>query len=390
MKTLRTIIAALLLLHLAAGQEFHCSMEKLDSSEDEFCVFRNATVLPGTTGAKYNYPADAPKPTHVAFVASYMQHLPAAFLKLAGPELKVLQVKNGGLRSVTISSGLEALHANDNQIETVIVHQSGPDGPLRTVDLSGNSIKDISNVTKCQTLESLNLSGNYLGDTLDLNKFKGMNNLRKLDLANNEINYLDNTGNVNLESLEDLDLSRNNIIPSDLNIAIFYPFTKLHTLRLNDNRMPQLDYNRLLSIKSLKTIYLNGNNFDCTYLERMLQHLQQNNLQTPPGGPYSCKTSIMDGFCCTGSLPTQPTKPTTLQPPAGPEPKPTTERTNIPPAATEKETGNDGGSSSGLWFGVGVGIAVLLIAAIIGAVLWKNRQKKDGKYRMPPGNLELS
>lgn len=383
------IITSLLTLHLVAGQEFQCSLEKIDSSEDEHCVFRDVNLKAATSGVKFSYPAGAPKPTHVAFLSSSMKQVPSNFLNLAGAELKVLRVESCGLQSVTIGSGLEALYAKDNTIQTIIVHQSGPDGPLRTLDLSGNSLKDISNVTKCQALETLNLGGNDLGDTLELNKFKGMNNLRKLDLSNNAINYIDNTGNTNLESLEDLDLSHNNILPSDLNIQIFYPLTKLQTLRLNDNLMAQLDYNLLLSIKSLKTVYLNGNNFDCSYLERALQHLQTNNLQTPPGGPYPCKTKIMDGFCCTGPVPTKPTAPAPI------DPKTTTEKANVPPTPvpdSAKDGDNDAGSApSWLWFGVGAGVAALVIAAIVGFVVWKNQQKKAAtNYRVPPGNLELS
>ncbi|KAL1375564.1 hypothetical protein pipiens_017418 [Culex pipiens pipiens] len=268
------IITSLLTLHLVAGQEFQCSLEKIDSSEDEHCVFRDVNLKAAAAGVKFSYPAGAPKPSHVAFLSSSMKQVPSNFLNLAGPELKVLRVESCGLQSVAISSGLEALYAKDNTIVTVIVHQSGPDGPLRT-------------------------------------------------------------------------------------------------------------------IKSLKTVYLNGNNFDCTYLERMLQHLQANNLQTPPGGPYPCKTKIMDGFCCTGPVPTKPTTPGPI------DPKTTTERANVPPTPVP-DSGNDGDDGAGsspswLWFGVGAGVAAVVIAAIVGFVVWKNQQKKAASnYRVPPGNLELS
>lgn len=387
MRQLIAVTTLLTLLHLVAGQEFQCTLEKVDSSENEHCVFRDVNLRSATTGAKFSYPAGAPKPTHVAFESSNMKQLPSNFLNLAGPELKVLRVEGCNLQSVTISSGLEALYAKGNQIGSLIVHQSGLDGPLRTLDLSGNILKDISNVTKCQSIETLNLSDNDLGDTLELNKFKGMNNLRMLNLANNYIDYIDNTGRINLESLEDLDLSNNNILPSDLNIEIFYPFTHLHTLRLNDNLMAELDYNMLLNIKSLKTIYLNGNNFDCSYLQEMLQHIQRNNVQTPTGGPYSCKNNL-DGFCCTGSVPMPPTK-ATAKPTPGPEPETTTKRADIPAATVKPDTAKDGGSFSWLWLGVGIGVLVLVGAAIVGFVVWKKKQKGNN-YRVPAGNLELS
>lgn len=387
------IVAILLTPQLVLGQEFLCTVEKLDSG-DEHCVFRDVNLRKNTAGARFAYPADVAKPSQVTFVDSNMKQLPSNFLTLAGPELRVLRVENCGLVSVTITSGLEELHAKGNSIEKVIVHQSGSGGPLRSLDLSGNELNDVTNLTKCQALEELNLSGNKLEDVLDLGKFKGLNNLRKLDLTHNNINYLDNTGNVNLESLEDLNLGHNNIIPSDLNIAIFYPFAKLHTLRLNDNLMSQLDYNHLLNIKPLKTVYLNGNNFKCDYLESMLKHLQQNNLQTPPGQPTSCPDKVFNDFCCTGSLPTKPTPPTTKAPPiiVDPTKSPATDDSIISPTEESNRGSNhtDDSLPSWTWIVAGVGIALIVIAAAIGVVVWKKQQKKGTNYQMPPGNVELS
>lgn len=375
---------------LVLGQTFQCTPEKLDSGEH--CVFRDVNLGRNTAGVKFAYPADVAKPSQVTFVDSNMEQLPSDFLTLAGPELKVLSVENCGLVSITIPSGLEALYAKDNSIEKVIVHQSGSGGALRTLDLSGNKVRDFSNVTKCQALEMLNLSGNGLEDTLDLGKFKGLNKLRQLDLSHNDINYLDNTGNVNLESLEDLDLSHNNILPSDLKISIFYPYTKLYTLRLNDNLMSQLDYNYLLIIKSLKTVYLNGNNFQCKYLDSMLKHLKQNNLQTPPGELTSCRETNLDGFCCTGPLPTKPT-PSTSKPilttptvePIKPQPSSTTEQSNILQPVEGKESDQDGGSIPIWKYVVGGGVIVLVIA-IVGFVIYKKMPKKESRYMPPPLN----
>lgn len=272
-------------------------------------MFRGVELTKNLDQAKFYYPADVAKPSRVAFVDSYMKELPLDFLTLAGPELKVLRVESCGLESVTIPSGLEELYARDNFIREDIVYENGQWGSLRVLDLSKNEVSDVSQLTRFQQLEELNLSGNNVsdvlddGNVLDLGKFDGLNKLHMLNLSYNDINYLDNTGNVNLESLEDLDLSHNNILPSDLNIAIFYPFTQLHTLRLNDNCMAQLDYNYLLNIKSIKSVYLNGNNFECGYLDSMLKHLNNNGLETPTGDSNSCSDITVNEFCCTGLLP---------------------------------------------------------------------------------------
>lgn len=384
------VVVIIIIIQLVESQDFQCSLEKLDSVE--YCIFRNVKLGRNMDDVRFTYPNEVNRPNQVAFLGSNMRQLPSNFLKLVGPDLKILRVENCGLESITITSGLEALHAKNNLIEKVIVHQSAS-GVLRMLDLSENQLSDVSNVTRCQTLEVLNLSGNKLGDVLDLGKFRGMNNLRKLDLSHNDINYLDNTDNVNLESLEDLDLSHNNILPSDLNMTIFYPYTKLHTLRLNDNHMSQLDYNHLLNVKLLKTIYLNGNNFKCSYLDSMLKHLQQNGLQTPPGETGSCFDKTFKDFCCTGPLPTTPPikVPTPNVDPIVPQTRTSTEQPNVPPSAEGKGAGKEEDSpSSIIWIAVGTGIVVVVIAAVIGVMVWRKKQNTGSNYRVPPGNIELS
>lgn len=365
-------VAILLTLQLVLGQEFQCTLEKDDSGER--CVFRGINMGKNSTGIKFTYPADVAKPTQVAFVDSNMKQLPSDFWALAGPELKVLQVENCSLVSISIPSGLEELYAKDNSIEEVIVQQGGSGAALRKLDLSGNQLSVVSYVTNCPALEVLNLSGNKLGEVLDLGNFKGLHKLRQLNLSHNEINYLNNTGDVNLGSLEDLDLSHNNILPSDLNIAIFYPFTKLNSLRFNDNFMAQLDYNHLLNIKSLKTVHLNGNNFQCVYLDTMLKHLQQNNLQTPPGERTSCPEQTLNDFCCAGPLPSKPTPPTTK--PVGatePQLRTATEQPNVSSPVEEEADDECGSWASWMWIAVGMGVAVGVLVVVLGVVVLKKQ-----------------
>lgn len=215
----------------------------------------------------------------------------------------VVRSERSDLESITVTRDMEKLFVKGNLIEQVVVDPNGSGGSLRVLDLSENRISDVSELAKFRALEMLNLSENYLEDTLDLAKFKGMNKLRVLDLSYNDINYLDNTGDVNLESLEDLNLSHNNLITSDLDLSIFYPYTKLHTLRLNNSYLSSLEYQKLVNIKSLKTVYLNGNNFKCEFLDEMLQFLRENGIATPPGELNTCPGRMLN-FCCTGPLPT--------------------------------------------------------------------------------------
>lgn len=371
---------------LVLGQEFQCTIEKFDSGE--LCVFRG---VGNAAGAKFTYPADVTKPSQVAFVDGYMKKLPSQFLTLAGPELKILRVENCGLESVTVTSGLEELYAKDNKIEQVIEHQKGSGRSLRMLDLSGNQLSDVSEVTKFQALEELNLSRNKLEPVVDLGKFSGLNKLRMLNLTENDINYLDNTGTVNLESLEDLDLSHNNLITSDLDISIFYPYTKLHTLRLNDNYLSELDYNYFLNIKPLKALRVNGNNFKCKYLDEMLKHLHKNGLETPPGDYHSCPDKTLDEFCCTGPLPKELIPPTRIPPflaRIADEPETrtttTTEQPNISPPMDVLGCEEGEPEIRSIW--IVIGMVGLICTIIISTITWKILKNKGNEYQVPPGN----
>ncbi|KAJ8717450.1 hypothetical protein PYW08_005849 [Mythimna loreyi] len=147
---------------------------------------------------------------------------------------------------------------------------------LRHLQLANIGIEEISGTPfyYLARLETLDLSYNSLTDIAELFQFQiHPNKLRKLSLANNAIKDIPSEAFDELSSLAELDLSYN--IISDLSEEPFYNLTKLEILRLNNNRIKDLN-GAVNSLQNLKHLYLRGNqiqNIDEESLN-IIQHLE--------------------------------------------------------------------------------------------------------------------
>ncbi|KAJ8718103.1 hypothetical protein PYW07_006033 [Mythimna separata] len=147
---------------------------------------------------------------------------------------------------------------------------------LKHLQLANNGIENITGIPfyYLTRLETLDLSYNSLTDIEDLFTFQIQpNKLRKLSLANNAIEEILGDAFCELSSLVELDLSYN--IISDLTEEPFYNLTKLEILRLNNNRIKDLN-GAVNSLQNLKHLYLRGNqiqNIDEESL-KIIKHLE--------------------------------------------------------------------------------------------------------------------
>lgn len=299
----------------AVGETYECTVETIPQEQRPFCVFSNVNYTTATKNIAFKAPAG--KHPLIAFQDSEMEHLPREFLEKFGNDLKVLSVVGCKLKSVVITKSMEELIAIDNYIERVIVHQQAASSPMKVINLQSNRLSDISNITKnCKNVNILDLSRNEelaKESEIDLSMFNGMNELQYLMLADVGALYLKNDAKPNLPSLTLLDLSMNNLIPNDVHWDNFKVFTSLEVLRLNDIGMSQFDYGHLTLIKSLKNVYLEGNSFDCKYLKRMIEFLNEKNINTPVGRPaQNCHPGfdIVEQMCCkSDALSMRPIRP---------------------------------------------------------------------------------
>ncbi|XP_062554535.1 uncharacterized protein LOC134219716 [Armigeres subalbatus] len=302
---------------------YECEVvEKYDNQGQTFCVFRDVQYTANTTDIVFKTPKVVP--ARVVFENSQIEHLPKEFLNKFGADLKVLNVTSCNLTTVVVTKSMEQLIATDNYIDKIIVHQTAQNSPMKELHLPSNRLADISNITRhCKHLRILDLSRNQMlakNSELDFSVFNGLDQLEYLSLADVGAFYILSDKKVSLPSLTLLDLSVNNLISVDLHVDYFQSFKNLEVLRLNSNGFNQLDYNDLTGLESLKQVYLEGNEFSCSYLKTMIKHLNDNGKQTPVARPAAqCPVgyNIEHQMCCRSesltSLPdrTKPSKPPT-------------------------------------------------------------------------------
>ncbi|XP_035788622.1 uncharacterized protein LOC118464942 [Anopheles albimanus] len=271
------VILLAVLLQPAEAASYECKQEKY--LDENFCVFRNV-VYDGRNAIEFKAPSS--KELHVAFVDSVLKHIPKELLT-AFPEMRVLYVVSCNLTSVIIPNKLERLYASNNIISKVIVHQSRDTTTMTELMLDSNRLLDISNVTRhLKKLEILNLGGNEelaKAKAIDLGMFEGMANLRSLTLASIGAYYVDNDRGVKFPELELLDLSNNDLITTNLDVKVFATMPRLETLRLAHNKITSLDVLELTRNNKLKEIYLDGNDFACSYQTLLVKHLMETGIE---------------------------------------------------------------------------------------------------------------
>ncbi|KAL9704298.1 hypothetical protein quinque_007816 [Culex quinquefasciatus] len=308
-------------LHLATAETYECTIGKLEYGEGEFCIFRNVSYSAKSTASiGFKTPGNSVQ-TRIAFEESELDHLPKEFLSKFGKDMRVLHVVRCKLQSVVITNAMEELFATDNYIEKVIVHQQSGSSPIKSIHLQSNRLEDVSNITRnCKNVTILDLSRNELlskESVINLGMFNGLNQLEYLLLADVGALYLDYDNLPNLPSLTLLDLSMNNLLPSDLQVDKLSVLENLRVLRFNDIGFAQLDYAHLTQMKSLKQVYLEGNSFDCVYLVDMINFLNEKGIETPVARPATvCSTGfkVEKQMCCKSSdlgVPIKTTKPIT-------------------------------------------------------------------------------
>lgn len=162
------------------------------------------------------------------------------------------QWQTTNLTILTYTTSLQNLYLVNNRIETIF----------------GTPFYYLSR------LQNLYLSHNKLTDIEQLFQFQNYpNKLRRLSLAHNEIEELPGDAFGDLSSLVELDLSFNKI--SDLSEEPFYNLTKLEVLRLNNNRIKDLN-GAVNGLPILKQLYLRGNQIHNINEEslKIIKHLE--------------------------------------------------------------------------------------------------------------------
>ncbi|XP_055678361.1 leucine-rich repeat-containing protein 40-like [Lutzomyia longipalpis] len=144
-----------------------------------------------------------------------------------------------------------------------------------TLDISENLLRDITNITKIQTLQNLDLSENPLAP-LNISTFSLLDDLRTLNLRSTGIS-LDQDYFTAQKKLTFLDISGNGL--TSLDLRNLKSLSSLQTLYLHENNLTELEdiEDIKMILPNLIIISLFKNNFSCAY--NILMHELFENLK---------------------------------------------------------------------------------------------------------------
>lgn len=145
---------------------------------------------------------------------------------------------------------------------------------LQRVDLSNSGIKSVlrRDIQPASELKTLDLSGNFIEQLTEPSVFANATNLFHLDLSNNRLRSLDAEAFNGLTKLEVLLLDSNQL--DFLAPNIFATLPQLRTLQLHRNRIKSIQYQHVQDNKLLLELTLHEN-FIETLDDSMFDHLKK-------------------------------------------------------------------------------------------------------------------
>lgn len=184
-------------------------------------------------------------------------------------EGKEFDLEGNKIEILEITETVRRVRANNNNIRQVEIK---PWIELKSFELSNNNITDISNITKVQYLQVLDLSGNDLKGNVQSDTFWRLNALTHLNLQRTGVMITPKLFERNTH-LMFLDLSNNGLGNFDLRDLKY--LTNLKILRLDSNEIAELfGYEDLKEIlPELTTIGVSNNTFSCSYLHKLTKAL---------------------------------------------------------------------------------------------------------------------
>lgn len=143
-------------------------------------------------------------------------------------------------------------------------------------------------------LEKLTLDNNYL-KTLPVGSFKDLNQLQELSLANNKINLKTHGTFSGLHRITALNIANNTL--QSMSALVTQSLEHLYTLNVTNNNISVFETKMITSVlTNLRVISINGNVFNCSYLERVLIGFKEKDVRVEMGHEYL--TENIKGIAC--------------------------------------------------------------------------------------------
>ncbi|XP_062553848.1 uncharacterized protein LOC134219162 [Armigeres subalbatus] len=218
-------------------------------------------------------------------------------------KVKRINIANNQLKKLKLNSATEYLIAYNNSISEVTADNFA-ELNLNSLDLSWNNLTSMNGIDQISSLTILDLSHNKIG-ALNLTSFADLKNLVDLNLEDTAINNLQHGTFSQLIVLKRLDISYNKL--SRIDFDIFTSSREMEDIFIDGNRLKDVNFLEINTIfPNLKTISIADNNWNCTFLTRMIRGL--NTLNITVGGSkseklVSDKTNVKGIYCSDSTNP---------------------------------------------------------------------------------------
>lgn len=197
-------------------------------------------------------------------------------LDVSSTNLEKLLILYNKVSHLHINRQMKSLFASYNELESVELNGNQA---LLDLKLRSNKLIDLVNITTLQNLEILDLSFNNITQ-INISSFAMLKQLRKLNLefTNISADSLNYGTFTHFPELTHLDISYNSLKEIDFNI--FSSLQLLTHLKFDGNNLTELHcYDTIKKIyPKLILISLTDNDWNCTYLTKMIRELKQQNL----------------------------------------------------------------------------------------------------------------
>lgn len=244
--------------NLAEIQNFY-ALENLSLASNEISDISALASLGGLTTLNLsgnNISDISPLKSMVSLRTLYLDYNPVNDLSqlyslsnLANLSIKGIEISENELAALSAALPGCAIHS-ETAVEDVLDISMGGitvKSNVKSLDLSGQNLTDISAIVACTELERLNLSGNNISD---LSPLMNLQHLQWLDVSNNQIS--DMRPLMGLPSLDYLDISGNYISST----AAVGTMSGLRELRLSYNEIS--DFSGLKNLTGLRMLSVKG------------------------------------------------------------------------------------------------------------------------------------
>lgn len=185
-----------------------------------------------------------------------------------------LIINDNQLQNLTLRK-VASVHASHNQIKHI--HIEDGISNLKSLKLANNNLTNITEIFEhLSSLETLDLSYNYVGK-LNISTFAILTNLEHLNLAHTNLSNINFGTFFHQKELKSLDISYNNL--NRINFDVFLPYLKnLESLILDGNNLTEMEGLTTSMFPQLSILSITNNNFNCTYLAKLLRTLKWDEL----------------------------------------------------------------------------------------------------------------